>query len=61
MKVGDLVKITHRGTNNGKVRLITKVETVQFATNEYKNTWVHLLGEDVCFKKDNLEVLNASR
>ena len=56
MNVGDLVRVKH----DGKVRLITKVETVQFATNEYKNTWVHLLGEDVYFKKDNLEVLSAS-
>ena len=57
MKTGDLVRVKH----DGKVRLITKVEIVQFATNEYKNTWVHLLGEDVCFKKDNLEVLNEGR
>ena len=57
MKVGDLVKIKY----DGVVTLVTKVETVQFATSEYKNIWVHLLGQSVPFKAGNLEIINASR
>lgn len=57
MKVGDLVKIKY----DGVVALVTKVETVQFAANEHKNTWVHLLGQSVLFKAANLEVINANR
>ena len=57
MKVGDLVKIKY----DGVVALITEVETVQFAPNEAKNVWFHLLGQPVLFKADRLEVLNESR
>ena len=57
MRAGDLVKIKY----DGKVRLVTEVETVQFGSDEHINTWVHLHNERMIFKAENLEVLNASR
>ena len=57
MEIGDLVKIKY----DGRVSLITKVETIQLTSVEYKNTWIHLLGEDVPFTKDRLEVISESR
>ena len=57
MRAGDLVKIKY----DGKVRLVTEVETVQFGSDEHINTWVHLHNERMIFKAEKLEVLNASR
>ena len=57
MQVGDLVKIVY----DGSAAIVTEIEIVQSSTNEYKNTWVHLLGEDITFKKDKLEVISENR
>ena len=58
MKIGDLVRVKY----DGKVRLVTNKHLRRF--NPSKPTGVyefHLLGEDVTFTSDRLEVLNASR
>jgi len=57
VKVGDLVKIKY----DGKVRLVTEVETVQFGSDEHINTWIHLHNERMLFKAEKLEVINESR
>jgi hypothetical protein len=57
MQVGDLVRIKY----DGKVSIVTEVETVQFGSDEHINTWIHLHNERLVFKAEKLEVISASR
>ena len=57
MKVGDLVKIKY----DDRVKLVTKVEIEPLERDINRGTWIHLLGEDITFRKEHLEVVNASR
>ena len=60
MKVGDLVKIKY----DDSVKLVTKVEigpSLSLSHDINRGTWIHLLGEDITFRKEHLEVINASR
>ncbi len=53
MKVGDLVKIIYNDT----VTVITGVEVVPFSND----VWYHLLGENVTYRVQKLEVISESR
>jgi hypothetical protein len=57
MKAGDLVKIKY----DDRVKLVTKVEIEPLEHDINRGTWIHLLGEDITFRKEHLEVLSASR
>jgi len=57
MKVGDLVRIKY----DGKVSIVTEVETEHLGVPPSETIWVHLHNERMVFKAEKLEVINASR
>jgi hypothetical protein len=58
VKVGDLVRVKY----DGKVRLITNKHLRRFDRRKPTGVYeFHLLGEDVTFTSDRLEIISASR
>ena len=57
MRAGDLVRIKY----DGKVSIVTEVETEHLGVPPSETIWVHLHNERMVFKAEKLEVINESR